>query len=237
MRIGGISINNVTMMAKGGADKRKLAAGVTAATMIGVGIDSLMKDNGKTGHFEQVGFETDANGVPLDSPIGFVPKMEWTDNPTLLQRIKAFFNDIKNIDPGKAPDWADPSKPFLTDKNGIPIIDEMGYIDNPWYNPEVTGGNIVEAVASGSTIPISAEGIIKDASGVPIFSPLDMPIPSGNEALVADTNISDPSSSGISLNIPDFDPNGMPIPGSTDISVGDSGLLGSIIDGITDLIG
>lgn len=120
-------------------------AGVYAAHSF---FKQLANDEISIGH-TRIAYETDKNGIPLDGPLGYVPRTEYTDAPTLWEKVSNKVLEKFNIDMNKVPDWVDPSNRYLTDstgKNLISNITNQPYI-NPWYNPELADAPI-SAVSS-----------------------------------------------------------------------------------------
>lgn len=111
-------------------------------------LKQLANDEVSIGH-TRIAYETDVNGLPLDGPLGYVPRAEHTDAPTLWEKVSSKVKEKFSIDMDKIPDWADPSNRYLTDSTGeilISNITNQPYI-NPWYNPELADASI-SAVSS-----------------------------------------------------------------------------------------
>ena len=119
------------------------ALGVTAAA--GGIAHTLNKDEIEVGHYKVTDYETDIDGVPLDSPIGYVPKMEWTNDPTFFQKLQLKIRDTFKLDLDNPPKFINPADPYLTDNAGHYIMDDYGVMPNPWYNPDLAKASVEKA--------------------------------------------------------------------------------------------
>jgi len=181
------------------------AAGV-AATAGGIA-HILNKDEVKLGHYQMVGYETDENGLPIYSSMGFVPRYEWTDDPTFFQKLQLKIREVLKFDPNKVPKGIDPSNPYMSDKAGHYIMDEYGVIPNPWYNPDLAKDSvekigsatqslgfkkvsidefIANAAAKSHSSDAAFTGIdvVKEAGGGIVSSAGDVFTPNSSEAVI-----------------------------------------------------
>ena len=110
----------------------------------------------------------DTAGEGIGRPLGYKIKTEWTNEPTLFQKIQAKIHNTVELS-DNAPDWLDNTKPYMVTKSGKLVTDEYGVLINPWFKG--TPEEIIQNAAStpGFVKPTMSEflgkGIMEPVSG------------------------------------------------------------------------
>ena len=174
------------------------AVGATGAYVAGKLIKDSQTDKVEIGHYVQTGVEPDTLGAEIGRPLGYLPKMELSNEPTLLEKLQGKLKETFAFNEKNPPSWVDPTEPYFVDSKGNYMTDDWGVIVNPWYNPDLakTSANAVSEAVNNVEVP---EVMIpmRDADGHMVFSYDGFPIPNFSgakelgEAVTADPDLLD----------------------------------------------